>query len=166
MKNKNNMKRLEKQISGDTPETKTIIKIAIGVILFLGVAYFLMGIITGDIKLGKEQEKVTEIQYDEILAERTFDQKDTEYYVVFYNFSEEDMLLDAIIENLGYTKEVYKVDLDKKFNSNYIGEINNNPTTIENLKVKSPTLIKIKNGKSNKVVVGVDSIKKYVSTLK
>lgn len=166
MKNKNNMKRLEKQISGDTPETKTIIKIAIGVILFLGVAYFLMGIITGDIKLGKEQEKVTEIQYDEILAERTFDQKDTEYYVVFYNFSEEDMLLDAIIENLGYTKEVYKVDLDKKFNVSYIGEVNNTPTSLENLKVKSPTLIKIKNGKSNKVVVGVDSIKKYVSTLK
>ena len=166
MKNKNNMKRLEKQISGDTPETKTIIKIAIGVILFLGVAYFLMGIITGDIKLGKEQEKVTEIQYDEILAERTFDQKDTEYYVVFYNISEEDMLLDAIIENLGYTKEVYKVDLDKKFNVSYIGEVNNTPTSLENLKVKSPTLIKIKNGKSNKVVVGVDSIKKKVSTLK
>ena len=84
---------------------------------------------------------------------------------MFYNFSDDDALLQAVIENLGYLKKVYKVDLDKKFNSNYIGEINNNPTTIENLKVKSPTLIKIKNGKAIKVVMGLDSIKKYISTL-
>ena len=165
MKNKNNMKKIEKQISNDSTEVNTIIKIVIGVLLFLGVAYFLMGVITGDIKLGKQQNMETQIQYEEILAERTFQQKDTEYFVIFYEFSEKDALLDAIIEKLAYSKDVYKVDLDKKFNSAYIGEVNNNPTSLEKMKVKSPTLIKVKNGKSNKVVSGIDSIKKYVSTL-
>ena len=165
MKNKENIKKFEKQIGNDNTEINTIIKIVVGIIIFLGLAYFLMGLITGDIKLGKGKSEETSIQYEEILAERTFKQKDTEYFVMFYNFSDDDALLQAVIENLGYLKKVYKVDLDKKFNSNYIGEINNNPTTIENLKVKSPTLIKIKNGKAIKVVMGLDSIKKYISTL-
>lgn len=165
MKNKNNIKKIEKQIGNDSPEVNTVVKIVVGVILFFGVAYFVMGLITGDIKLGKEKEVETEIQYEEILAERTFSQKDTEYFVMFYNFSEENTLLEAIIENLGYSKEVYKVDLDKKFNFSYIGDVNNNPTSLEKLSVKSPTLIKVKNGKSNKVVSGIDAIKKYVSTL-
>jgi len=164
MKNNKNMKRIEKQINNSNNEVNTIIKIVVGVLLVLGVAYFLIGVIVGEIKFGKK-EKI-EIQYSEILAERTFRQKDTEYYVVFYKFSEEDAFFNAIIENLGYTLEVYKVDLDKKFNSLYIGDVNTKPTSLENLKVKSPTLIKIEEGKASKVITGIEEIKKYVSTLK
>jgi len=164
MKNKKNMKRIEKQINNSNNEVNTIIKIVVGVLLVLGVAYFLIGVIVGEIKFGKK-EKI-EIQYSEILAERTFRQKDTEYYVVFYKFSEEDAFFNAIIENLGYTLEVYKVDLDKKFNSLYIGDVNTKPTSLENLKVKSPTLIKIEEGKASKVITEIEEIKKYVSTLK
>lgn len=165
MKNKSNLKKIEKQNTGETNEVKTLIKIFVGVVIFFVLAYLLMGIITGDIKLGKENKEV-EIQYEEILAERTFKQKDNDYFVAFYNLSDEDALLDALLQDLGYTEKVYKVNLDKKFNSTYIGKVNNKPTSLDNLKVNSPTLIRITNGKAKKVVNGIDSIKKYISDLK
>ena len=45
MKNRNNIKKIEKQIGNDSPEVNTIIKIVIGVLVFFVIAYFLMAIV-------------------------------------------------------------------------------------------------------------------------
>ena len=125
-----------------------------------------MGIITGEIDLGKNKETVAEIQYKEILAEMTLKQNDEEYFVIYYNFDEEDSLISAIINVLASNQKVYEVDLSKRFNYNYIGDVKTDVKSIKNLKVKNPTLIKVANKKIEKVVFGIDSIKKYVSTIK
>lgn len=166
MKNKKNFKKIEKQINNENNEVKKIIKIFVGVVIFLIIAYLLMGIITGEIDLGKNKETVAEIQYKEILAEMTLKQNDEEYFVIYYNFDEEDSLISAIINVLASNQKVYEVDLSKKFNYNYIGDVKTDVKSIEDLKVKNPTLIKVANKKIEKVVFGIDSIKKYVSTIK
>lgn len=166
MKNKKNFKKIEKQINNENNEVKKIIKIFVGVVIFLIIAYLLMGIITGEIDLGKNKETVAEIQYKEILAEMTLKQNDEEYFVIYYNFDEEDSLISAIINVLASNQKVYEVDLSKKFNYNYIGDVKTDVKSIKDLKVKNPTLIKVANKKIEKVVFGIDSIKKYVSTIK
>ena len=166
MKNKKNFKKIEKQINNENNEVKKIIKIFVGVVIFLIIAYLLMGIITGEIDLGKNKKTVAEIQYKEILAEMTLKQNDEEYFVIYYNFDEEDSLISAIINVLASNQKVYEVDLSKKFNYNYIGDVKTDVKSIKDLKVKNPTLIKVANKKIEKVVFGIDSIKKYVSIIK
>lgn len=165
MKNKKNIEKYEKHIGNENNEIRTLIKIFVGVVIFFVLAYVLMGVITGEIKFKQQKQEVV-IQYKEILAERTFKQKDKDYFVVFYNFGEEDAFLNVLLQEASYTGSVYEVDLDKKFNSTYIGEVNTKPASLKDLKVKSPTLIRITNGKAQKVVTGVSSIKNYISNLK
>lgn len=163
------MKKKEKRIidrqykSDGNPEVKTIVKISIGVLLLFAFVYFISGILTGNIKLKKEKEEEVKIQYSEILAEQTFKQSPDEYYVLFYSFDGvESSYLTALASGLSST--VYKVDLDKKFNSSYISDkVNTNPKKASDIKVSDPTLIKVKNKKTSKVVVGINNIKKFVT---
>ena len=60
------------------------------------------------------------------------------------------------------------MDLDKKFNTNYISDgedIDRTPKNIDELKVENPTLIRIKNGKVTKFVTGIEDIKDYSQNL-
>lgn len=164
-KNKKN-KIIERQLkNNESPELKTIIKIVVGIALFFGIVYFGAGLLTGDIKLKKEKKEV-EIQYSEILAEKTFLQNNSEYYVMYYNFDSNDTeLITAIISTLSKDTTVYTVDLDKNFNKNYISsEIDTKtPSNSSELKVTSPTLIKIKNKKVVNFITGLENIVEHAS---
>ena len=160
-----NRKNIEKQFGNESNEVMTLIKIFVGVVIFFVLAYVLMGVITGEIKL-KEEKKEVVIQYKEILAEQVFKQKEEDYFVAFYDFEEENDLLQAYLQDLSYSVKLYEVDLYKKFNSSYIGEVNTKPTNLNNLKVKSPTIIRITKNKAKEVITGLDAIKNYVSKLK
>ena len=93
---KKNKNIIDKQYNGEDFELKKLLFIFIGVIVFFAVAYFIGGIITGNIKLKKEKAKETEIQYTEILAESTFKQSEADYFVLFYDFDSNDaILIDA-----------------------------------------------------------------------
>ena len=168
-KNKSKNKNLiDKQYSGESIELKKMLYIFIGVVAFLALAYFVGGVVTGNIKLKKEKEKEVEIQYKEILAEMTFKQSEADYFVMYYNFASNDaIVLEALQSGLEGTGTVYKVDLDKNFNKNYItdGNPKTNPNGISELKVKHPTLIRIKNKKVVNFVVGSSNIKNYISKL-
>lgn len=169
MKKKKNINIIDKQVSGDTAEISKAIKITIGVLIFFLVVYLLTGILTGDIKLKKDKEKTTTIQYTEILAEMTFKQKESEYYVLYYDFDNENdtTLLEAIDSTLSEKLTTYKVDLSKKFNSSYVSDsVNKKATTSSELKIKNPTLIKIKDKSINKIVTGLDEIEEYALSLK
>ena len=60
--------------------------------------------------------------------------------------------------------------MSKKFNANYLVEdsksVDTTPENLEELKVKNPTLIRIKDGKVDKFVNGVENIKNYSLKLK
>lgn len=172
MKNNKNKKIIERQYKNNDENNEfiKILKITIGVLLFFGIVYLIAGVLTGEIKFNKDEKEEVSIQYSEILAESTFKQKDNEYYVIYYDFSSnESVLIDAITNDLSANNKVYKVDLSKGFNKNYISKddkIKTNPKNAKELTVVNPTLIKIKNKKSVKLLKGAKNIKEYVIKLK
>lgn len=169
MKNKKTIERQYKN-SSETNDVKKFIKITISVLLFFIVVYLIAGLLTGEIKLKEDAKEEVKIQYSEILAESTFKQKKNEYYVLYYGFDDNKaMLIEAIASDLSSDATVYKVDLSKGFNKNYIakdGKVKTNPKNINELKVTNPTLIKIKNNKIVNFQKGIDKIKEYAMKLK
>lgn len=109
-----------------------------------------------------EQEK--EIVQNEILAGQTFNRKDETYYVAFYEFnSDED--LESTISNIENQK-IYKVDLSNKMNQSIINDTSNKKaTTIDELQINGPTLIKITNEKITDYIEGYDNITTYLNDL-
>lgn len=169
MKNKNK-KVIERNLNNNEKELSTIIKITVGVVLVFIVVYLLFAIFTGEIKLTKDKSTEPTIQYSEILAETTFKQNKEDYFVLYYDFSKDNAsLLETIAVVIGNEATTYKVDLNKKFNGNYIIEddksINKTPNNIDELKVKNPTLIRIKKGKIVKFITGIEDIKNYSQEL-
>lgn len=159
--NKNDI--LNRGYENSTPEFSTIIRIVVGILLFLVAVYYLGGVVTGNIKL-KKDPKTVEIQYSEILAEQTFKQNNDSYYVLYYDFSlNEKSVVEAFSSNLSNDASLYKVDLNKKFNSLYVtsDNSNKNPKNLSELKINGITLIKINNGKVEKYIEGIDNIKQY-----
>ena len=165
MKKKKN--KIDKQYNGEEVQLEKAKWIALGIILFFALAYFVGELITGNISFKKEKKAETTIQYEEILAEQTFKQPDSEYFVLFYNFDSEDSsMINNYASKLEGTVPVYKVDLKKKFNAAYVTDEDvKTPTSINDLKVKDPTLVRVKNKKTISFVNGLNNIKTYVSKL-
>ena len=151
--------------SSDSDEMKRMFKMLGIVVLILGVFYLWFAILNGEISFGTKKKNV-EIQNVEILAGETFNKKDEKYYVLMYNFDGDNAVDYSNIYSVYYQKggneKIYVVDLNKKFNSNYITDNNSkvNITSIDNLKVVDGTLIKVENGKGTLKVIGEEKIQK------
>lgn len=141
----------------------------IGIVLLALVAlYLFIGIfVTKSITFGKDKEEEKEevsIDKSTILASQIFDQKEDEYYVLVYNPSDKVYNIEQFI-SIYKSKEgaitLYKVDSTKKFNANYIVEkdSNKNPTSYEDLKIITPTLIKISSKNVTEYIEGFEEVK-------
>ena len=148
-KNKNTKKQeeLDTSIKGST-----LIKLIVGVILILVVLYYVVAIfITKEIEISWGNDNATnnvlEGVENKIIAKNTFNQSESKYYVYFYDFSDADENIEGAIGLADST--VYRVDTGNGLNKNYVTEDegNRDVTSIDDLKVKSPTLIKIDNDK-------------------
>ncbi len=154
--NKQKLNYSKSNYSHDT-EAWNVVKILVGIVLFLLLFYFLALVMTGEIKFGKQEKKEEEtvIQYDEILAGQSFNRMDNEYYVLYFNFSEKisstyvsyrDAYTDAL-----KGVPMYMVDLENGFNKGYVlndGEEREElPESIDQLKVQNPTILKFKDHK-------------------
>lgn len=168
----NNNKKVLKETSM-SPEVKQAIIILISVIVICLLVYFVTAIVKGEIKFGssKKETPETEIQYQEILAGETFNKPDSTYYVLFMNFQDAKLtplmsLVDTYTskENASY---VYYVDLEKGFNTPFATteESNKDVTAAKDLKVKSPTLIKISNKQNVEYIEGYDLIEETLTNL-
>ena len=134
---------IDTSIKGSTLLKLVIIGTIILVVLYFSIAIF----ITKEIEVswinGNNAEETKEVLANRILAKNTFNQKDNDYYVYFYDFIDEDK---AVTGATGLSSApLYVVDTSSGLNKNYIVEDNSNRnvTSIEDLKVKSPTVIKI-----------------------
>ncbi len=132
----------------------------VGLYLFIGI--FITHTITFDKE--KEEEKVTTIDNSTILASQIFDQSKEEYYVLVYN--PEDKVNDlnnfiSLYQNKEDALTLYKVDSTKKFNSNYIvtEDSNKNPSSYNDLRIISPSLIKISSGSVSEYIEGFEEVK-------
>ena len=173
MDRKNVLKEMKKQKKEyNDAEEKSIVSrfiMTIGLILIALVAlYLFVGIfITKSISFGKkDKEETTEVASDKttILASQIFDQKEDEYYVLVYDTTDEVHNIEQFL-NLYKTKSgslpVYKVDSSKKFNSNYIvtEDSNKNPESINDLRIITPSLIKISSKHVSEYTEGFEEVK-------
>ena len=175
-KTKNNIKVIKKPIKKETKkiennkldgEILSFIKIALGVgvvVLIVFGATILMN------KLGVFDEGYTKpergeiiISYEDATVGTIFNRPDTEYYVIFDDFTENpNQYLTSILfrySNEEETLPIYKVDMSNGFNTKYAGE-QGNPSAqkVEDIKINGVTLIKIVNGKNVKYIEGTTNI--------
>lgn len=163
---KNNIKLEEKDGFYKFVTTVTVI------LLTLIACYLIIGVfITKEINFGKDKDKKETEEKGEVSIDNTtitagqiFNQKDSSYYVVIYDFDSKLTAISSWISIYNSNNSeipVYKVDSSKKFNSSYIVEkdSNKNPANYSDLKIVSPTLIKIDNGKVSNYVEGEEDIK-------
>lgn len=129
---------------------KYIINI-ISIVLIITVIYLICGLfITKEIDWFSKKEDTKESENkvtNTILASEIFKQSEEKYYVYFYNFDEKetDGKITNIVNNINDEK-VYKVNTNSALNANYVSdESNRSATSLEDLKVTTPTLIKIVN---------------------
>lgn len=141
-----------------------------GIILLLIAVYLIVGIFfTKEIDFNKKEEdnKTTDsatIDNKTITAGQVFDQKDDSYYVLIYDFDSKLTNLSTFVSVYSSKEDsipIYKIDSANKMNSNFIVEkdSNQNPTSYSDLKIKSPTLIKIESGKVTSYIEDESEIK-------
>lgn len=132
---------------------------------FFIILYFITAVfITKDFSFGKDNDNSDSSSedtiYNRILAVDTLNQMDDEYYVFYYD-SEEDDSLSNRIDML--EERVYRVDLSDGFNENYIGEVSGIVDDISDLRVESPSLVKVSNGKITEFYSGSEEISSLLS---
>ena len=166
-----------KNVIGNTSsndDVTKIIKIICAIVIVFAIVYFATAIINGELFSKKETEEEVEIQKVEILMGETFEKKDSEYMIVYYDFEDKiySNLYTMIVDNYNSSNKdipMYKVDLSTNFSKKYMAtedeSSNTNPTSLSNLKIKGATLIRIKDKKVVKYVEGKDNIKSYVDGL-
>ncbi len=167
------MKKNKRQLyttGSSSVEYSRIVKITVGVALFLILTYFIAGLLTGEINLKKKKkvEQETYIQYEEIISGEILNRNDNDYYVMTLNFT--DNLASyylSFIDN--YTSQenslpFYIVDLDKKVNNNILkgdDEYIQSPTKVEDIRVLSPTILKVSNHKVVSYIIGQEKVMEF-----
>ena len=146
---------------------KRVLIILICVVLLFGLMYFLTTrILSKEVTKKRKQSEVTEstIQYEKILAGESFTMEQEEYYVVYYDST--DTNLSSTIATYQADKKdikLYSVDLNDGMNKKYITDSDINTSSIENLKVKNPTLIHFKNKEVVDTITDENEIKDYLT---
>ena len=145
----------------------SLIKIIIAVVLLVGVVYLVVAFINGDMKKdeGKVEEKpVVEIQNEKILGSSIFTKSDKEYFVLVYDGS--SVWADFYVMMYENYKSVenkdklpmYWVDLSDGLNADIVAkpeeESNPQATKYSELRIKTPTLIRVKEGKIRRYYEG------------
>lgn len=175
MSKKNKKNKIKIQTTTSDNEVTKIVKILVVLLVILGITYLIAGLITGDIKFGKEKEEetVAEIQYEEILAGESLNRSSDEYYVMYFNFTDNSSSSYITFKDTYTQKEnalnMYLVDLEKGFNQSFVRnddeEYNKNPDKVEDIKVVNPTIIKVANNMVVENIQGKTEVINYLSEI-
>ena len=156
-----NVKEVQIKNQKQELKPKTFVTIIIVLLLFFAILYLITGLfITKDIKWfdKKESEKTEQTSIsNKILASDSLRQTEEEYYVYFYDTTNEDSSVSNIVSSIN--EKVYRVDLHDDFNSNFIGEESGIVENISDLKVSDPTVIKVSREKIVEFYGGSENIK-------
>lgn len=161
-------KKKEKNFEEETNYVSRFILYLLIFLILLIIGYLIIGIfvnktISFNKKDTKENSKVT-IDNNTILAGEIFDQKEDEYYVLVYNKNEENSILGTwkgVYSGKENALKIYEVDSETKLNGNFIVKENSNKDaqSYSELRIVSPTLIKINNKKIVEYIEGEEQIK-------
>lgn len=166
MKQMKNKKKDKKIVEEENYINRFIFTIGTLLIILI-IGYLIIGIfVNKSISFKKDTEEKEEVTIDNktILAGSIFDQKENEYYVLVYDAKDEKGILGnwkSVYESKDNALTVYVVDSSKKLNANFLVDNDSNPTPTgySDLKIKSPTLIKINNGNVTEYTEGEEAIK-------
>ena len=144
---------------------KTIIIIVVAALLLVGM-YFLTTLI---LSKDTEEEKVTEnaIQYDEILAGESFNQGDGEYYVIYYDSSDQYSTISSLISSYQLNNsdtKLYSVDLSNGMNKKYVTDGDIVTDDASSLRVKANTLLKFEDGEVTETITDTNKITSFLNS--
>lgn len=161
-------KKKEKNFEEETNYVSRFILYLLIFLILLIIGYLIIGIfVNKTISFNKKDTKETsEVTIDNktILAGEIFDQKEDEYYVLVYNKNEENSILGTwkgVYSGKENALKIYEVDSETKLNGNFIVKENSNKDaqSYSELRIISPTLIKINNKKIVEYIEGEEQIK-------
>ena len=144
---------------------KTIIIILVAVILLVGMYFLTTLILSRDV----EEEKITEntIQYDEILAGSSFGQSEDEYYVIYYDSTNEYSTVSSLVSSYqlnGGDIKLYSVDLSNGMNKKYITDGDIVTSDASSLRVKENTLLKFEDGEVSETITDLSEIMEILNS--
>ena len=168
LKEQKRIKKERKQASqlfNDEKEVYSVFKIALGVIVFLGLSYLIVNIFKGNINIfNKKNIKTEEFDSSMVMVGTMFNKSDDEYLVVAYDMSDDtNSYYTALVNNYSGSKSIYKLDLSSGFNKNFVSDktvINND---LEYLKLSNPTLLVIKGNEILSSYTKEEEITKYIN---
>ena len=166
IKEQKKLKEQQKEVATlfkDDKEVYNVFKIAIGVLLFIGLAYLAMNAFKGDL-LTKSNKKETEIDSKMLIAGTMFNKEENEYLVLAYNMKDKkETFYAALTNNYSGTSHLYYLDLASGFNDSIIGDKTEVSNDLTKLKLSGPTLLVIKGNNITKSYIGEEEIVKYFS---
>jgi len=168
IKEQKKLKQQQKEVAvlfKDDKEVFNVFKIALGVLLFIGIAYVGINILNGNWNiLTKNNKKATEIDSQMVIAGTMFNKEESEYLVLAYDMQNENQaFLAALINNYNDAKKLYLLDLSSGFNTNFIGDKTVVSNDLSKLKFSGPTLLTIQADKITKSYTTEDEIIKFFS---
>ena len=155
----------------------SLIKIIIAVVLLVGIVYLIVAFINGDMKKDDKKEEetpVVEIRNEKILGSSIFTKADKEYYVLIYDgssvWADYYVMMYQNYKSVENDKKLpmYWVDLSDTLNLDIVAKADeqSNPqaTKYSELKIKTPTLIRVKEGKIRRYYEG-DRVESKITEL-
>ena len=152
IKEQKRIKEEQKQVATlfqDDKEIYNVFKIALGVIIFIGLAYVCLNIINGNWKLfTKENIPTEEIDEKMLIVGTMFNKEDGEYLVLAYDMKDEkEAFYVALTDSYSNSPKLYYIDLSSGFNNKFIGDKTVISNDLEKIKFNGATLLKINKDK-------------------
>lgn len=139
-------KSLKQETLVEENQIKKLVIITFVLVVIICLIYLISALfVTKELDwFSKKDNETTNLVTNTILASEIFKQKEEEYYVYFYDYNDEDSQISSIVSSKLSENKVYKVDTNSALNSRYVSDNSNKDAkTISDLKVKSPTVVKI-----------------------
>ena len=151
----------------DDNGTSNLIKISLGVLLFIGVAFCGMNIINGNWNIFNiKNREGEEINSQMVLAGTMFNKLEEEYLVLAYDMSDkENSLYSHLTEDYYGMSKLYYLDLSSGFNTSIIGDKTVISNDLSKLKLSGPTLLFINKDKITKSYQTEDEIVNYFKNI-
>lgn len=147
----------------DDKEVYNVFKIALGVIVFIGLSFAVINITNGTWNLFSTKSYDTQIDSTKVIVGNMFNKADNEYLVLAYDMSDDknDYYSALTQDYYNAEKKLYFLDLSSGFNQNNIGEKTIVSNDLDKLKIASPTLFVIKGNNISKTYTTEKDITNY-----
>ena len=153
--------------NGMPSEVKKAIIIIIVILVTIILMYLLTTrILTKSNKIDRTLATESVIGYDKILAGESFNRSEDEYYVIYFDSTNDYSIISSLVSSYQLNSDntkLYNVDLSDGINKKYITDGDVVTTDAASLLVKDNTLLKFENGEVVETVTDIKEIINFLS---